>query len=281
MRRAARSRDAGGSSWRPRLKYLNLLLPFTPVRARWLPAMAATQACVALALWALSGSRTLPSPMEVARAWLDLVQHQGLLIELWASVKVSLLALVLSTLAAVAMACLGTAPVFMPLARLSATLRFLGFAGLTYVFMLASSDAVGLRVSILSFGMFVFMVTALLADLAASSRDPIDHCRTLGMRHWRITGEVVVLGKADVILDLMRQNAAIGWTLLTLVEGLTRSAGGVGAMLLNQNRYFLLAGVFAIQLTILAVGLAQDALLSMLKDSLCPWSILGKERTAT
>lgn len=263
------------------MKFLNLLLPFTPVRARWLPAMVATQACATLALWALSGSCTLPSPLEVARAWLDLVQHQGLFIELWASVKVSLLALVLSTLAAVVMACLGTAPVFMPLARLSAALRFLGFAGLTYVFMLASSDAVGLRVSILSFGMFVFMVTALQADLAATSRDPIDHCRTLGMRHWRITGEVVVLGKADVILDLMRQNAAIGWTLLTLVEGLTRSAGGIGAMLLNQNRYFLLAGVFAIQLTILAVGLAQDALLSLLKDSMCPWSTLGKERTAT
>ena len=261
------------------MKPLNLLLPFTPVRARWVTALAAAQAGLALLSWALAGSRTLPSPMDVARAWLDLAQHQGLLVELWASVKVSLLALAVSTLAAVAMACLATAPAFMPLARLAATLRFLGFAGLTYVFMLVSSDTLGLRVSILAFGMFVFMVTALLADLAATSRSPIDHCRTLGMRHWRITGEVVVLGKADVILDLMRQNAAVGWTLLTLVEGLTRSGGGIGAMLLNQNRYFLLAGVFAIQLTILAVGLAQDALLSKLKDSLCPWSTLGKQGT--
>lgn len=259
------------------MKFVNLLLPFTPVRARWLHAMIAIQAAAAIALWALSGSRTLPSPMEVGVAWLDLVRHQGLLFELWASLKVSLLALLLSTLAAIAMACLATAPVFMPLARLSAAMRFLGFAGLTYVFMLMSSDAAALRVWILAFGMFVFMVTALLADIAATSRDPIDHCRTLGMHHWRITGEVVLLGKADVILDLMRQNAAIGWTLLTLVEGMTRSAGGIGAMLLNQNRYFLLAGVFAIQATILVVGLAQDGLLSLLKDAACPWSTLGKE----
>jgi NitT/TauT family transport system permease protein len=263
------------------LKPLNLLLPFTPVRTRWVTALAATQAVVALLAWALSGSRTLPSPADVARAWLDLVQHQGLLVELWASVKVSLIALAVSTLAAVATACLATAPAFMPLARLAATLRFLGFAGLTYVFMLVSGDTLVLRVSILAFGMFVFMVTALLADLAATSRSPIDHCRTLGMRHWRITGEVVVLGKADTVLDLMRQNAAVGWTLLTLVEGLTRSGGGIGAMLLNQNRYFLLAGVFAIQLTILAVGLAQDQLLSMLKDSVCPWSRLGKEGSSS
>ena len=229
-------------------------------------------------LFRSSGSKTLPTPMEVGVAWLDLVRHQELLFELWTSVKVSVIALLLSTLAAVAMAGLSTAPVFAPLARLSAAMRFLGFAGLAYVFMLMSSDAHALRVWILAFGMFVFMVTALLADIAATSRDQVDHCRTLGMHHWRITGEVVVLGKADVILDLMRQNAAIGWTLLTLVEGMTRSGGGIGAMLLNQNRYFLLAGVFAIQLTILVVGLAQDGLLSLLKDAACPWSTLGKEQ---
>ncbi|HEY8973468.1 MAG TPA: hypothetical protein VIN75_04565 [Burkholderiaceae bacterium] len=262
------------------MKPVNLLLPFTPVRVRWLHVLVAAQAAAALGLWAASGSRTLPSPLEVGRAWTDLVAHQGLLVELWVSVKVSLLALALSTAAAVALACLATAPLFMPLARLAAALRFLGFAGLTYLFMLMSGDAIALRVAILAFGMFVFMVTGLLSDLAATSRDPIDHCRTLGMRHWRITAEVVLLGKADVILDLVRQNAAVGWTLLTLVEGLTRSAGGIGAMLLNENRYFLLAGVFAIQATILAVGLLQDALLSMLKETACPWSTLGKE-TAT
>jgi ABC-type nitrate/sulfonate/bicarbonate transport system permease component len=260
------------------LRLANLLLPFTPVRARWLKALAAAQGVAAVGLWAASGSKTLPSPIDVGAAWLDLVRHQGLLFELWGSVKVSVLALIVSTLAAVATAGLATAPVFMPAARLAAAMRFLGFAGLTYVFMLMSGDATALRLWILSFGMYVFMVTALLADLAATPSEQVDHCRTLGMRHWRISAELVVLGKADVILDLMRQNAAVGWTLLTLVEGMTRSGGGIGALLLNQNRYFLLAGVFSIQLTILAFGLAQDALLSLLKDIACPWSMLGKER---
>lgn len=259
----------------------NLLRPFTPMGVGWARAIVAVQVAAALALWSLSGCRTLPNPAQIGAAWLDLVRHQDLLAELWTSVKVSLLALALSTLAAVALACLSTAPLFMPLARLAAALRFLGFAGLTYVFMLVSGDAIVLRVAILAFGMTVFMATALLADLAALPRGRVDHCRTLGMQHWRITGELVLLGKADVILDLARQNAAIGWTLLTLVEGLTRSAGGIGALLLNQNRYFLLPGVFAIQATILAVGLAQDALLAWIKDLACPWGALDKESTST
>ena len=261
------------------LKIVNLLLPFTPVRSRWLQVLVAAQVAAALALWSFSGCRTLPTPVQIGAAWLDLVRHQDLLAELWVSVKVSLLALTLSTLAAVVMACLATAPLFMPIARLAAALRFLGFAGLTYVFMLVSGDAITLRVAILAFGMAVYLVTALLANLKALPRSRVDHCRTLGMKHWRITWELCVLGQGDVILDLVRQNAAIGWTLLTLVEGLTRSAGGIGALLLNQNRYFLLAGVFAIQATILAVGLAQDALLSLVKDIACPWGALDKETT--
>ena len=279
MLRAARFDPRRAARPETLLKTVNLLLPFTPVRARWIQIVVAVQVAAALALWSFSGCRTLPTPMQIGAAWLDLARHQDLLAELWTSLKVSLMALTLSTLAAVVMACLATAPLFMPIARLAAALRFLGFAGLTYVFMLVSGDAITLRVAILAFGMAVYMVTALLATLKALPRSRVDHCRTLGMKHWRITWELCVLGQGDVILDLVRQNAAIGWTLLTLVEGLTRSAGGIGALLLNQNRYFLLAGVFAIQATILAVGLAQDALLSLIKDIACPWGALDKETT--
>jgi NitT/TauT family transport system permease protein len=258
----------------------NLFLPYTPVRPHWARLLVAVQAAAALALWAASGLKGLPTPLEVVGAWFDLLLHHDLLQELWTSVKTSLLALVLSTVAGVSMAALGTAPVFHPLARVSSALRFLGFVGLSYVFMLVSPGGQGLRVALLAFGMFVFLVTGLLAEIAALPRDQVDHCRTLGMKHWRITAELVLLAKADVTLDLVRQNAAVGWTLLTLVEGLTRAQGGIGALLLNQNRYFLLAGVFAIQLTILAYGLLQDALLVQLKHVLCPYARLGKEQGA-
>lgn len=254
----------------------SLFLPFTPVAKTRLQLLFAVQALLALVLWSISGSKSLPSPVEVFNAWLDLARNQGMLFELWGSVKISLISLLISTVAAVTVAALSTASVFLPIARFSSSLRFLGFAGLTYLFMLMSSDSYWLRVSLLSFGMFVFMVTGLLAEIKGMPLEQIDHCRTLGMKHWRITLELVLLGKSDVTLDLVRQNAAVGWTLLTLVEGMTRSEGGIGSMLLNQNRYFLLAGVFAIQITILLYGLAQDSLLALLKDAMCPHARLGK-----
>lgn len=255
---------------------LKIVTPFTPVLSRWMSIILVVQAVIAIAAWTLAGSTVLPSPLEVVKAWSDLVQKQDLLFELWASVKVNLLALIISSVAAITVAALSTAAIFQPMARFWSSLRFLGFAGLTYVFMLISSDSYWLRVWLLSFGMFVFLVTSLLAEIKSLPSEQVDHCRTLGMSGWRITYELVLLGKSDVTLDLIRQNAAVGWTLLTLVEGMTRNEGGIGALLLNQNRYFLLAGVFAIQITILVYGLGQDVFLGYLKTVVCPHARLGK-----
>lgn len=255
---------------------LNILTPFTPVSGSRLKLLFAIQSIIAITLWSLAGATSLPSPLEVISTWVDLAFNQGMLIELWVSVKISLLSLALSSVAAIFVAAMSTAAIFQPFARFWSSLRFLGFAGLTYIFMLIASDSYWLRVWLLTFGMFVFLVTSLLAEIRALPQEQVDHCRTLGMSGWRITYELVLLGKSDVTLDLIRQNAAVGWTLLTLVEGITRNQGGIGALLLNQNRYFLLSGVFAIQLTILIYGLGQDAFLGLLKDAACPHAKLGK-----
>lgn len=254
----------------------NLFLPYASNSGNRVRTLLLAQAVLALALWFGSHSKTLPGPQEVWASWWLLVQSQGMLLEMWNSVQVLLLALLLSSLISLTLAAAATAPVFAGLVQFSSILRFLGFAGLSYVFMLLTNDSYQLKLALLVFGISVMMVTAMQAEVKAIDQAAIDHCKTLGLKNWRITWELVVLGKADVFLDLVRQNAAIGWTLLTMVEGLTRSQGGIGAMLLNQNRYFQLSGVFAIQLTILLYGLLQDHVFGQIKAALCPYAAYGK-----
>lgn len=50
----------------------------------------------------------------------------------------------------------------------------------------------------------------------------------------------------------------MGWSMITMVEGIARSDGGVGALLLNQNKHFRLAEVYAVLVVILLVGLVID-----------------------
>ena len=98
------------------------------------------------------------------------------------------------------------------------------------------------------------------------------------MNEWQVVWEVVILGTADKAFEVLRQNAAIGWMMLTMVEGISRSEGGVGALLLNQNKHFRLAEVFAIQITILLLGILQDYGIGALRRLLLPYADLTLER---
>ena len=76
--------------------------------------------------------------------------------------------------------------------------------------------------------------------------------RVLGASELRILWEVVVRGTLDKALDVLRQNVAMGWAMITMVEGISRAEGGIGALILNQNKHFQLAEVYAILFVILA-----------------------------
>lgn len=230
-----------------------------------------------VALWFIAPAKSgIPSPIAIIEAWNILALQQGLLVELLNSTVVIWQALILSSLIAAGVAALTTADIFKSVGNFVASMRFLGFAGLTYLFTLWTSNGNQLKLALLTFGMTVFLTRSTI-DLAKSiPQSDIDYGRSLGLKGWSLTWELFLRGRSGDLLDLIRQNAAVGWTLLAMVEGLTRSSGGIGALLLNQNKYFNLAAVFAIQLTILAYGLLQDVSLNALRSLLCPWTRLNR-----
>jgi NitT/TauT family transport system permease protein len=66
--------------------------------------------------------------------------------------------------------------------------------------------------------------------------------------------------------------------MLTMVEGLVRFEGGLGAMMLAEDKHIKLDAVFAIQAVILVIGIAQDWALVALRRVLCPYASLTLER---
>jgi NitT/TauT family transport system permease protein len=63
-----------------------------------------------------------------------------------------------------------------------------------------------------------------------------------------------------------------------MVEGISRAEGGLGAMILNQNKHFKLAEVYAILLVILVVGLLLDYAVGILTRVLCPYVEMERVR---
>ena len=240
--------------------------------------LIALQVVLVLAIWISAPFPVLPQPLEVARAFRTLWFEQGLGRELWTSFTLNLEALGLTVLISLGLSYLVVLPFFRPIATAVSKGRFLGLIGLTFAFTLMVGGGRPLKLSLLVFGMTVFFVTSMAAEVLAIPRERFDYARTLRMNEWQVVWEVVILGTADKAVEVLRQNAAIGWMMLTMVEGISRSEGGVGAMLLNQNKHFRLAEVFAIQITILLVGLLQDYGIGGLGRTLFPWAELVKER---
>lgn len=269
-------REAPRAGGRP--NFLAAFLPNRAVSPATTAAIIAVEAALALLIWWNSPFKVLPRPDEVIRGLRDLWMTQGLGPELWSSARLNAEALAWSTLISLGLSYLTVLPVFRPVVAAISKGRFLSLVGFTLVFTLVVGGGHALKVTLLVFGMTVFYVTSMAAVIAQIPKGDFDHARTLQFGEWRVVWEVVILGTIDKAFEVLRQNAAIGWMMLTMVEGISRAEGGVGAMLLNQSKHFHLAEVFAIQLVILLTGLLFDYAIGAARRLVCPYADLNLER---
>lgn len=258
--------------------FKSLIIPFSTGKKFSIKFLAGIQLAIMAAVWLiLPASSGVPSPAAIFSAWNTLALEHGLLLELFKSVVVIWEALLLSALISFGVAYLTTADIFKPTGTFIASLRFLGFAGLTFLFTLwVGGNGNTLKLAMLTFGMTVFLMRSTVDEIKSIPMESIDYARSLGLSGWGITYEIGILGRLHVMLDLLRQNAAIGWTLIVMVESYVRSDGGIGALLAVQAKYFNLPAVFAIQLTILAYGIIQDILLNFIRAAVCPYTNLNR-----
>lgn len=249
---------------------------------QWIPStsyalLGALWAVLVLGAWFVAPSY-LPSPVRVLDALRNLTANQGLLGELWTSLVLFAESLVLASVLSLGLAYLTVVPAIRPFVMALTKARFLSLVGLTFVFTMLVGGGHPLKVSLLVFGITAFFLTSMVDVVAAVPTERLDHARTLRMGEWRTVWEVIVLGQMGTALDVLRQNAAIGWMMLTMVEGISRSEGGIGALLMDQNKHFNLAAVFAVQGVFLVAGFFQDAVLGWLKTTLVPHASITVER---
>jgi NitT/TauT family transport system permease protein len=235
-------------------------------------------AIVALVLWYVIKIPFVPNPVDVIESLGNLWTVQGLATQAMTSFTLNLYALFWSTVISLVICYLYPVAFMRPFVTAASKGRFLGLTGLFVFFVLAFGSGSQVKLMMLIFGETVFFVTAMRDVVRDIPKEKFDHARTQGMSEWRVVYEVVVLGTFDKVFDIMRSNAAIGWTMLTMVEGISRADGGLGAMLLNGSKHFKLEELVAIQLTIVGIGVFQDFGIHWLKRTVCPYSELKLER---
>lgn len=233
---------------------------------------------VTFGYWLFTDSTFVPSPGDIIGAAGKLFSENGLtgalLSSIWLCGKAMFWAIVISLI----IAYLSVLPFFRPFTAFVGKTRFMTTIGLTFLFALIFPSTDSQKLALLVFGILVFQVTSIASIIMSVTKPELDYARTLKMNEWETVWHVIVLGKADQVLESIRQNFAIAWMMLAMVENLARSEGGIGVILNDQNRVFHLDAVYAIQIMVLILGMFFDYVLGLIRKMLCPYAYLTLER---
>jgi len=227
--------------------------------------MMTAQVVFALLLWQLSPGGLIPGPARVLEALGQLLSASLLYDNLLTSLLLTFKALAYSLVLTLSFSYLSVLPFFRPIAQFIVKCRYLTLTGLIFIFTLLTKDGGALKLSLLVFGIVPFFTTSFLAVILRTPAQEFELCQTLGYSRWETLYEVIVIGKADQVLEVVRQNFAIAWMMITMVEGLNMSEGGIGTLLIKYNKYNDLPHVLALQAIVLGLGLCFDYGLGLLR----------------
>ena len=218
------------------------------------------------------GERHLfPSPQQVMTGFSELY-NEGLVVHVGSSLLLCLKAIVIAVIISLIFTYLSTIPIFNPIAGMLSKLRYLPLTGISFYLAILISDARTMQVWVLVVFMSTYLTTSLLGMVSAIKQEEFDHARSLQCNRWEVLWEVVIKGRIDHVIEIIRQNLAIVWMMLVTVESILVAAGGLGFLIKNSDKFMNHGRIIALQIVILAVGLSIDFALSYLRKAFFRYS---------
>lgn len=212
----------------------------------------------------LSTTHMFPTPKQVFKGLGD-VWSEGLIIQLFSSLSLCFQAIFYSVIISMVFAYLTTIAFSKPLGVFLSKLRYLPPTGIAFYVTIMISDARQIQVLVLVIFMSTFLITSLIQMIKDIPDEEFDHAKTLGCNRWEMLLEVVIKGRLDYVIELVRQNLAIVWVMLVTIESILVAAGGLGVLIKNGDRLGSNGRVIAVQAIIILIGIILDFLLTKLR----------------
>jgi NitT/TauT family transport system permease protein len=221
---------------------------------------------------ATSGTKHLfPTPQQVWEGF-SALYNEGLVVHIGSSLMLCFQATIISIIISLLLVYLSPLPALKPLSVALSRLRYLPLTGITFYLVILVNNARMMQVSVLVIFMSLYFITSLLAVLKDIPQEEIDHARSLKCSRWEVLMEVVIKGRFDYVIDVLRQNLAITWMMLVTVESILVAAGGLGVLIKNSDKFMNHGRIVALQIVILLVGLMLDWALRLIRKSVFKYS---------
>lgn len=236
----------------------NIFQPFGRVSGNMRNIIIAFWAAVMLLLLEVFHSPIVPAPSKVFVNLYELVQTSGFWEDFMKSLIVTVQAMGYSIVITMVLVYLSKIPLFNIFAHFISKCRYLTLTGLVTLFTFFTSDLGQLKMSLLIFGIVPYFVTTFLQIIEDIPQQQIDKAYVNRKTSWEALYEVIIVGRMDQLFEVMRENFAISWMMITMVEAYDMSGGGIGTMMIKSNRHLDLATIFAMLVAILGTGMLFD-----------------------
>lgn len=248
--------------------------PFETVNSNQRMLIAGIWVIIIVGFWIVSSLGTkhmFPTPSQVWEGFLSLY-NEGLVVHIVSSLALCLQAAGLSIIVSLILVYISPLPALKPIAYALSRIRYLPLTGITFYLAILVSNARTMQISVLFIFMSLYFITSLLSVLKDIPAEEIDHARSLKCNRWEVLWEVVIKGRLDYALEVLRQNLAIIWMMLVTVESILVAAGGLGVLIKNSDKFMNHGRIVALQLVILLVGLSLDWLLNVGRKAIFKYS---------
>ncbi len=220
----------------------------------------------------------LPSPLSVVVSFGDLYWENSLIGNAGYSIKLNVLGLVEAVIFAVPLGLLiGLVPALRCFSeRYLTVVRFLPLTAVVGLFIAWFGIETNMKVQFLAFSIFLFLLPEVINKVDNVEKVYVDVLKTLGAKDLQTIRRVyipLVLARA---YDSIRVLAALSWTYIVVAEMVNANGGGVGALAYICARQARIDKVFAIIITILAIGYFQDKILIFFDRILFPHKYVKK-----
>lgn len=245
-----------------------LFTPFEVVDKKVLTTVGLSQLMLLILAWIflLPEKTFFPKLTDVMSAWLELWK-KGLFIHILATIKLCAIATVISIVASSVIAYLSYVPFFAPIAKAITKLRYNPIQGFTFFFTTMTGGGRNLQVTLLVVFMSFYFITSLMSIIHQIPEEQIFRRKAQGMGRWAILYDVVMKDYADQLIEVIRQNLSITFMMIVSVEAMDKTFGGLGAIIIDQERNLTFTKIFAVQITILVIGIILDTVLSAIFKS--------------
>jgi NitT/TauT family transport system permease protein len=227
-----------------------------------------------IVIWfaATSGEKHLfPSPGQVLKGFTELY-HEGLAVHIFNSLQLCFISIFLATIISLLLAYSWPIPVLKSVSEFVTKFRFLPFTGLSFYITMVIHEARMMQVWILVIFLTTFLTTSLIAVIKDIPQEEFDHAKMLKCTRWEVLWQVIILGRLDYVIDVIRQNLAITWMMLVTVESIVVASGGLGFLIKNSDKFMNTGRIIALQIIILLIGLGLDAGINFLRKALFRYS---------